>query len=76
MSSPTNLTDRLSHLRERKGGSEVVNGQRPTCKTPSTRGKTSSERRFATDTFMLFAYTLLGIATICQLILIVWLDII
>jgi hypothetical protein len=70
MSSPTNLTDSLSRLRDRKGASDIVSGQR------SPRAQSSRERRFATDTFMLFAYSLLGIATICQLVLIVWLDII
>jgi hypothetical protein len=76
MSSPTNLTDSIARLRDRKGGSKIVSGQRPAVKPPAPRNKFSSERRFATDMFMLFAYTLLGIATICQLILIVWLDII
>jgi hypothetical protein len=76
MSSPTNLTDSLSRLRDRKGGSDIVSGQRPTGAPPSSRAKSSRERRFATDYFMLFAYTLLGIATVCQLVLIVWLDII
>jgi hypothetical protein len=76
MSSPTNLTDSLSRLRERKGGSEIARGQRPEGTRPAPCAKSSRERRFATDIFMIFAYTLLGIATICQLILIVWLDII
>ena len=76
MSSPTNLTDSIARLRDRTGGHEIVSGQRPVGKPPAPRNKPSSERRFATDTFMLFAYALLGIATVCQLILIVWLDII
>ncbi len=76
MTGPTNLTDRISHLRDRKGGSEIVNGNRPTGEPPSSPRKTSRERKFATDYFMLFAYALLGIAIVCQLVLIVWLDII
>jgi hypothetical protein len=76
MSSPTNLTDRISQLRTRKGASEIVSGQRPAGNAPTPRVKSGRERRFATDIFMVFAYTLLGVATICQLILIVWLDII
>ncbi len=75
MSSPTNLTDRISHLRKRKGSSDIVSGQRLAGKPPSTK-KPNRERRFATDIFMLFAYSLLGIATLCQLVLIIWLDII
>ena len=76
MSSPTNLTDSISRLRDRKGGSDIVSGQRPAGAPPHPRTKSNRERRFATDSFMIFAYTLLGIATVCQLILIVWLDII
>lgn len=76
MTSPANLTDSIARLRDRKGGSNIVSGQRPAVKPPAPRNKLSSERRFAADYFMLFAYALLGIATVCQLILIVWLDII
>jgi hypothetical protein len=76
MSSPTNLTDSIARLRDRKGGSDIVSGQRPAGGPPTSRSKSNRERRFATDIFMIFAYTLLGIATICQLVLIVWLDII
>jgi hypothetical protein len=76
MSSPTNLTDSIARLRDRKGRSDIVSGQRKARNPPTTRNRPSRERRFATDSFMLFAYALLGIATVCQLILIVWLDII
>jgi len=75
MSSPTNLTDSLTRLRERKNSPVATNnkrGERPA--TP--RKQQTRERRFATDLFMIFAYTLLGVATLCQLIFIVWLDII
>jgi len=76
MSSPTNLTDSIARLRDRKGGSNIVSGKRPAAKPPAPRNNPRSERRFATDSFILFAYILLGIAAVCQLILIVWLDII
>ncbi|CAA6676410.1 MULTISPECIES: hypothetical protein [unclassified Lentimonas] len=75
MSSPTNLTDSLTRLRERKVNPATVN-RKLAGRTSSQRSQSSGERQFATDTFMVFAYTLLGVATICQLILIVWLDII
>lgn len=76
MSSPTNLTDNLSRLRERKGGSNIGNNECPKSTLPKGQKKPKRERRFATDTFMIFAYTLLGIATVSQLILIVLLDVI
>ena len=75
MSSPTNLTDSLTRLRERKDNPNTIK-RKPTGRPASPRGKSTRERRFATDFFMVFAYTLLGVAMICQLILIVWLDII
>ena len=75
MSSPTNLTDSLTRLRERKNNPVATNNKRN--ERPSApHAQTASERRFATDLFMIFAYTLLGVATLCQLIVIVWLDII
>ncbi|MFQ3241089.1 MAG: hypothetical protein ACI9A1_000397 [Lentimonas sp.] len=75
MSSPTNLTDSLTRLRERKDVFDTTNSSQSTD-TPQPRAQSNGERRFATDIFMVFAYTLLGVATICQLILIVWLDVI
>ena len=70
MSSPTNLTDRITHLRDRKNKAGI--SQAP------LRGnrKVTRERRFATDFFMLVAYCLLGAAIFCQFFLIIWLDII
>ena len=76
MSSRTNLTDRISHLCFRRGGSKIAVGRQSTNRLPSRLIKTNRERRFAADIFMCFAYTLLGMALCCQLILIVWLDII
>ena len=72
MSSPTNLTDSLTRLRERKKTPVATNSKR----TPTPNKLQARERRFATDLFMIFAYTLLGVATLCQLIFIVWLDVI
>lgn len=75
MSSPTNLTDSLTRLRERRDNADSSNyRKRNHTRLPSSQS--GRERRFATDSFMIFAYSLLGLATICQLILIVWLDII
>jgi hypothetical protein len=76
MSSPTNLTDQIAQLRSKKHGTELFGGQ-PTPAAPrNSAPKACSERRFATDLFMLFAYSLLGIALCTQLFLIVWLDLI
>lgn len=74
MSELTNLTDRIAHLRDRKGSSPVMDS---TNRAPAPPSKPNAirERRFATDTFMLFAYGLLAIALAAQLVLIVWLDI-
>ena len=75
MSSPTNITDSLTRLRERKTKPVATNNKRGKP-TAAPRTQSPRERRFATDLFMIFAYTLLGVATLCQLIFIVWLDII
>jgi nitrate reductase NapE component len=73
----TNLTDRISHLRDREGSSPLIPGggapQKPQNRHPQ-RGR--PERRLATDYFMLFVYALLGIALVAQLGLIVWLDLV
>lgn len=76
MPEPTNLTERISHLRDRKGSSIVVKGS--DAPEPSTRAyakKRQPERRLATDYFMLFVYALLAVALIAQMALIVWLDV-
>ena len=75
MSELTNLTDRISHLRHRKGGSAIVTVGGPETGPPASKGsKRPPERRFATDYFMVFVYALLGIAVGTQFVLIVWLD--
>jgi hypothetical protein len=67
MASPTNLTDRITHLRRRK-----------TTRPPAGRrnpGKSGGcERRMATDYFIVLAYVLLGAACFAQFLLIVWMD--
>lgn len=77
MAELTNLTDRISHLRDRKGSSPVMQGgNTPEPPQSAPLKKRRSERKFATDYFMLFVYALLAIALVAQLGLIVWLDVI
>ena len=78
MPGPTNLTDRISHLRDRKGSSPVVQGgQAGAVANEARQSKVRKpERAFATDYFMLFVYALLVIAFATQLLLIVWLDLV
>jgi nitrate reductase NapE component len=77
MAELTNLTDRISHLRDRKGGSSVVKGGgAPEAPEAPSRKRSRPERKFATDYFMLFVYSLLAVALVAQLALIVWLDVI
>jgi hypothetical protein len=75
MSELTNLTDRISHLRDRKQGSRILSNQPPpkTPKKSSTKRKT--ERTLATDYFMFFVYALLSISILIQIGIIVSLDI-
>ena len=77
MAELTNLTDRISHLRDRKGGSPLVQGTNgPKAPKKGFDSKKQPERKLATDYFMLFVYALLAVALIAQLTLIVWLDVI
>ena len=76
MSSPTNLTDRITHLRDRKSKA-IVDPNTYSGKAPkAVKTRTQRERRFATDYFMLVAYSLLGAAILSQIFLIVWLDVV
>lgn len=75
MSQTTNLTERIAHLRERKKDSNIIQGGQPPSPKRAS-GKTSGERKFATDSFMMLVYGLLGVALIAQMILIVWLDLV
>lgn len=72
MSELTNLTDRLAHLRDRK----APKNRKPFKPSAQTKKRSAPERRFATNYFSLFAYSLLGIALLAQIILIVWLDLV
>lgn len=77
MAELTNLTERISHLRDRKGSSPVVKGTGgPEAPGKSTQTKKPPERKLAPDYFMLFVYALLAVALAAQLALIVWLDVI
>jgi hypothetical protein len=80
MAELTNLTDRLSHLRDRKQGSGFGEPSGPPPTPPAERAKKArpagSERRFATDYFMIFVYALLGVALLTQIALILWLELI
>ena len=77
MAELTNLTDRISHLRDREGSSPVVQGgvREPNQPIAPSRAKLS-ERRFANDYFIIFVYALLGVAVLTQLALLVWLDVV
>ncbi len=76
MSSPTNLTGRITQLRDRKESflGQQHGGPAPAPKSlPRTKRR---ERKFATDSFMLFAYSLFAVALIVQVALIAWLDLV
>ena len=73
MVSPTNLTDRISQLRENKQASSVLNsGENPP--TPQKKN-VAIPKELAFDTFMTISYTLFLIALVGQLFLILSLDI-
>ena len=76
MASPTNLTERISQLRQRKGGFLPDQQPRPPLAPPDSPQTPApvKARKFATDSFMLFAYGLFAAAIAAQLFLIVWLD--
>ena len=77
MAELTNLTDRISHLRDREGSSPVVQGDVREPNQPITPSRAKlSERRFANDYFIIFVYALLGVAVLTQLALLVWLDVV
>lgn len=79
MAELTNLTDRLAHLRDRKAAPKPKRAARkakPSPQKPAPTPKITRERKFATDYFGIFVYSLLGVALLSQMILIVWLDLI
>ena len=73
MVSPTNLTDRISQLRENKPASSVLrSGETP----PNLhKKKILAPKETAFDAFMTVSYTLFLIALVGQLFLIISLDI-
>lgn len=80
MSEPTNLTDRITHLRERKGGAMGDRGYTPLEQNRQQSQNLSakrpgSERKMAADYFMWCVYGLLCIALGTQVALIFWLDV-
>ena len=77
MGELTNLTDRISHLRDREGSSLVLQGgvRELNQQIKSSRRKLP-ERHIANDYFMIFVYALLGVAMVTQFTLLVWLDIV
>lgn len=72
MTSPTNLTDRIAQLREKKEASSILNPHQPKATDPNPNSL--NEKPFAYDYFTFFAYSLLLTALIGQLFLIVSLD--
>ena len=77
MAELTNLTDRISHLRDREGSSPVVQGGVRELNQLSTPSRAKlHERNFANDYFMFFVYALLGVAMVTQFALLVWLDLV
>ena len=73
MVSPTNLTDRISQLRENKQTSSVLNsGEKATT---LQKKKIAVPKEMAFDAFMTISFTLFLIALVGQLFLILSLDI-
>lgn len=73
MVSPTNLTDRISQLRENKQASSVLNSKENT--PVSSKKEALAPKVQAFDVFMTVSYSLFLIALVGQLFLIVSLDI-
>ena len=74
MTSPTNLTDRISKLRERKESSSVLNSAPGSPNVLNSEGKSLTPAKLAFDYFATFSYILFFLALIGQLLLIVSLD--
>ena len=73
MASPTNLTNRISQLRENKQASSILNTGENTP-TPKKK-KAPAPKETVFDAFMTISYTLFFIALVGQLFLIISLDI-
>lgn len=70
----------MAHLRDKKGDSAVLGNSKKSPQPPKVREvvepkKRLSERRLATDSFILFAYSLLAVAIISQIVILISLDI-
>lgn len=77
MAELTNLTDRISHLRDREGSSPVLQGGVRELNQPIKQSRRKlKERHFANDYFIIFVYALLGFAMVTQFALLVWLDVV
>lgn len=80
MVSPTNLTDRIAKLREKKSHSSVLNApdnsqeRSNSSNNPAAPDPMQGSRKMAFDYFTQFAYSLLFLALIGQLILILSLE--
>lgn len=72
MSSPTNLTDRIAQLREKKKVSSILNTH--LNERPNPEPSPLTIKRLAYDYFSTFSYILLILALIGQLLLIISLD--
>ena len=75
MGELTNVTDRIAHLRDRKSIQDQAAKTPRSPKKPKQVLKPGNERRFATDTFMIFVYALLAVALVSQVALILSLDV-
>ena len=74
MTRPTNLTDRIAQLREKKSVSSILNPNQAKPPSPNPSPKPDIEKPLAFDAFTCFAYLLLFLALIGQLFLIISLD--
>ena len=76
MPSPTDLTSRIAHLRDRERTTDNSLEKNIRPKAPKLRSsKPRAERKMADDYFMFFVYALLAVSVICQMGLIVFLDV-
>ena len=69
-----NLTERISHLRDREGGSVILNNSTGDS-SQKEKSAPSPERRFSRDYLMVFVVALFCITVLIELALIVWIDI-
>ncbi len=70
-----NLTERISHLRDREGGSVILNNRKGDS-SQKEKPALSPERSFSRDYLMVFVFALFCITILVELALIIWIDII